>query len=108
MMNREVLVASVEQALLSAAEKAVGPARGLRCVIDQKSGNIKAFARLVVSEKVLSEHDQIAVPDARRIKSDAQIGEEIEVEVTPLGFGRLATRYAKQALMERIRQVSAA
>jgi N utilization substance protein A len=99
-----VLVAAVEEALLSAAKKAVGPARDLRCAIDPKTGDIKAFAKLVVSEKVLSKHDQITVFDARRIKPDAQLGEEIEVEVTPAGFGRIATQYAKQSLMQHIRR----
>src|SRR5207237_3603722 len=87
-INREVLVAAVEEALLSAAKKAVGPARELRVVIDQKNGDIKAFAKLIVSERVMSKHDQISVFDARRIKADAQLGEEVEVEVTPDNFGR--------------------
>src|SRR3989442_11179044 len=103
-INRDVLVAAVEEALLSAAKKAVGPARELRVVIDQKNGDIKAFAKLIVSDKPISKHDQISVFDARRIKSDAQIGEEIEEEVTPVGFGRIAAQYAKQALMQHIRR----
>jgi N utilization substance protein A len=103
-INRDVLTAAVHEALLSAAKKAVGPARELRVVIDQKSGDIKAFAKLIVSEKVISKHDQISVFDARRIKSEAQVGDEIEVEVTPVGFGRIAAQYAKQALMQHIRR----
>ncbi len=103
-ISRDVLVGAVEEALLSAAKKAVGPARELRCVIDTKSGDIRAFAKLVVSEKVASKHDQISVFDARRIKADAQLGEELEVEVTPAGFGRIASQYAKQALMQHIRR----
>src|SRR5438477_7651661 len=103
-INKDVLVKAVEEALLSAAKKAVGPARELRCAIDPKTGDIKAFAKLVVSEKVLSKHDQITVFDARRIKPDAQLGEEIEVEVTPAGFGRIASQYAKQSLMQHIRR----
>ncbi len=103
-INRDVLVAAVEEALLSAAKKAVGPARELRVAIDQKNGDIRAFAKLVVSEKVISKHDQISVFDARRIKTDAQVGDEVEVEVTPLGFGRIAAQYAKQALMQHIRR----
>src|SRR5208337_4688788 len=85
-------------------KKAVGPARELRCAIDTKNGDIKAFAKLVVSEKVASKHDQITVFDARRIKPDAQLGDELEVEVTPAGFGRIASQYAKQALMQHIRR----
>src|SRR5256885_1912464 len=82
-INKEVLVKAVEEALLSAAKKAVGPARELRCAIDPKTGDIRAFAKLVVSEKVASKHDQISVFDARRLKPDAQLGDEVEVEVTP-------------------------
>jgi N utilization substance protein A len=103
-INRDVLVAAVHEALLTAAKKAVGPARDLRVAIDQKNGDIRAFAKLVVAERVISKHDQISVFDSRRIKADAQVGEEIEVEVTPVGFGRIAAQYAKQALMQHIRR----
>lgn len=103
-IRKEILIAAVEEALLSAAKKAVGPARELRCVIDPKGGDIKAFARLIVSDKVVSKHDQISLFDARRIKPDAQIGDELEVEVTPADFGRIASQNAKQALMQHIRR----
>jgi N utilization substance protein A len=103
-INRDVLVGAVQEALLSAAKKAVGPARELRVEIDQKNGDIKAFAKLIVTDKVISQHDQISVFDARRIKPDAKVGDELEKEVTPTGFGRVATQFAKQALMQKIRQ----
>src|SRR5256712_5889434 len=103
-INRDVLVGGVHEALLSAAKKAVGPARELRVAIDQKNGDIKAFAKLIVSDRVISKHDQISVFDARRLKPDSQVGEELEVEVTPVGFGRIAAQYAKQALMQHIRR----
>jgi N utilization substance protein A len=107
-INRDVLVGAVQEALLSAAKKAVGPARELRVEIDPKNGDIKAFAKLIVSEKVISQHDQISVFDARRIKADAKVGDELEKEVTPTGFGRVATQFAKQALMQKIRQAEKA
>ena len=103
-INRDVLIGAVQEALLSAAKKAVGPARELRVEIDQKNGDIKAFAKLIVTDKVISQHDQISVFDARRIKPEAQVGDELEKEVTPTGFGRVATQFAKQALMQKIRQ----
>ncbi len=107
-ISRDVLVGAVQEALLSAAKKAVGPARELRVAIDPKNGDIQAFAKLIVSEKVISKHDQISVFDARRIKPDAQVGEEMEIEVTPTGFGRIASQYAKQALMQQLRRAEKA
>ncbi|HTI98313.1 MAG TPA: transcription termination factor NusA [Dongiaceae bacterium] len=103
-ISRDVLVGAVQDALLAAAKKAVGAARELRCAIDPKTGDIRAFAKLIVSEKVISKHDQISVFDARRIKENAVVGDEIEVEVTPAGFGRIASQYAKQSLMQHIRR----
>lgn len=107
-ISRDVLVAAVQEALLSAAKKAVGPARELRVEIDPKNGDIRAFAKLVVTERVISKHDQISVFDARRTKPDAKVGDELELEVTPTGFGRIASQYAKQALMQHIRRAEKA
>ena len=103
-ISRDILTAAVHEALLSAAKKAVGPARELRVAIENKTGDIRAFAKLIVSDKVISKHDQISVFDARRIKPDAVVGDEIEKEVTPTGFGRIAAQYAKQALMQQLRK----
>jgi len=107
-ISRDVLVAAVQEALLSAAKKAVGPARELRVEIDPKNGDIRAFAKLVVADRVISKHDQISVFDARRTKPDAKVGDELELEVTPTGFGRIASQYAKQALMQHIRRAEKA
>ena len=107
-ISRDVLTAAVEEALLSAAKKAVGPARELRVIIEPKTGDIKAYAKLVVAERVISQHDQISLFDARRIKADAVVGEELEKEVTPTGFGRIAAQFAKQALMQQLRKAEKA
>lgn len=66
-----VLIGVVQEALVSAAAKVVGPLRELRVVIDQKTGDVRVFARLFVVERVTSKHEQIAIVDARRTKSDA-------------------------------------
>jgi transcription termination/antitermination protein NusA len=106
---KDVLLAAVQESLLAAAKKAVGPARELRVAIDPKSGDIKALAKLIVSDRVVSKHDQITVFDARRAgHPEAKVGDEIDVEVTPAGFGRIAAQYAKQALMSQVRKAEKA
>ncbi|MCX8156113.1 MAG: transcription termination factor NusA [Verrucomicrobiae bacterium] len=103
-ISREELIKILNDSLLASAKRAVGPARELRCTIDPKSGEIKAFARLVVVQKVVSKHDQISLFDARRVKPDAQLGEEVEIEVTPAGFGRIASQHARQILTQLLRR----
>jgi transcription termination/antitermination protein NusA len=103
-IKREVLIEAVQNALLSASKKAIGPARDLHIVIDAKSGEIRALANLVVAEHVTNEHDEISLAKARAVKPNAQVGDIVEVEVTPRNFGRIAAQTAKQAMMQRIRQ----
>ncbi|HZC58680.1 MAG TPA: transcription termination factor NusA [Chthoniobacterales bacterium] len=103
-IKREVLLDAVSSALLTAAKKSVGPARDLRVSIDPKSGEITAHATLVVVEEVHNIHDEINLSRARRIKPDVASGDQLEVEVTPEGFGRIAAQTARQAILQRIRQ----
>ena len=100
----EVPISAVQKALLSAARQAVGPLRHLRVVINQKAGDIQIFAKLLVVEKVVDKHEEISLADAKRIKPQVEIGEEVEVDLTPVGFARVASRFAKQALMDHIRR----
>src|ERR1700761_1990089 len=103
-IKREVLLEAINNAVLAAARKAVGPAKDLRVDIDPKSGEIKAYAKLTVVEKVLNKHDEISFTLAKKFKQDVQVGEDLEVPVTPKDFGRIAAQTAKQAMMQRIRQ----
>ncbi|MBV9876493.1 MAG: transcription termination/antitermination protein NusA [Verrucomicrobia bacterium] len=104
-IKREILLEALSGALLTAAKKSVGPARDLRVTIDPKSGEITALANLIVAEVVRSVHDEIPLARARKIKPDAAVGDVIEVEVTPEGFGRIAAQTARQAILQRIRQI---
>ncbi|MEI6342107.1 MAG: transcription termination factor NusA [Verrucomicrobiota bacterium] len=104
-IQREVLLSAIQEALVAAAKKSVGPARQLRVQVDPKTGSTRAWATLVVTEKVLSRHDQISVFDARRQGyPEAKVGDEVEVEVTPRDFGRIAAQSAKHTLLELVRK----
>ena len=80
-IKREVLLEAINNAVLAAARKAVGPAKDLRVEIDPKSGDIRALANLLVVEDVQNPQDEIALAKARRIKPDAKVGDAVEVEV---------------------------
>ncbi|MCX7887651.1 MAG: transcription termination/antitermination protein NusA, partial [Verrucomicrobiae bacterium] len=103
-LDKETLVQAIERAILQASKKAVGPARDVRIEIDRKSGDIRAFARLQVVENVVNKHDEISLAEARRRNPNVQLGETIEIEVTPANFGRIAAQTAKQAMLQSIRQ----
>lgn len=103
-IERATMVEAIEGALLTASRKSIGPARELRVEIDADKGKIKALATLLVVEKVTAPYEEINLEVARRIKPDAEIGDEVDVEVTPKDFGRIAAQTARQAIMQRLRQ----
>src|SRR5258708_40272940 len=78
-IDKEILLEAVEQALLQASKKSVGPARDLRIEIDRKTGEIHAFAKLKVVELVANKNDEISLPDARRKNPAAQLGEDLDL-----------------------------
>jgi len=105
-IKREVLVEAISDALLAASKKNfTSGTRELRIEIDPKTGAIRAMAKLIASEKVTNPHDEITLSKARALKPDVKAGEELEVEVTPRDFGRIAAQAARQAINQRIRQI---
>lgn len=103
-IERESLIQMVEAALISASRKSVGPVKDLRIEMDRKTLAIRAFAKVVVVETAHSRQTEISLSEARRISPSAVLGDEIEVEITARGFGRIAAQAAKQAIIQRIRQ----
>ncbi|MFL6536565.1 MAG: NusA N-terminal domain-containing protein, partial [Chthoniobacterales bacterium] len=89
-IKRDILIEAVQNALVTASKKSVSISRDLRIDIDQKTGAIRAFAKPLVVETVTNPQDEISLNKARAIKADAQIGDEVEMEVTPKNFGRIA------------------
>ena len=105
-IKREVLVEAISSALLIASKKNfTSGTRELRIDMDPKSGAIRALAKLIAVERVQNPHDEILISKARALKPGIQPGDELEVEVTPRDFGRIAAQAARQAINQRIRQI---
>jgi N utilization substance protein A len=57
-----------------------------------------------VVEDVENDNFEISVQDARKIKPDADVGDEITIDVTPLEYGRIATQAAKQVILQKLQE----
>ncbi len=107
-IDRPKMVEALQSALLAASKRSIGPARELRIEIDPDKGSIRAFAKLLVAETVSNPFEEISLKNANRLRKGALIGEEVDVEVTPKDFGRIAAQTAKQTWMQRLREVEKA
>lgn len=102
-IDRQKMVEALSQALLAASKKSIGPARELRIDIDPDKGTIKAWAKLLAVETVSNPWEELPIAKARLLKKDAQLGDEIDLEVTPKNMGRIAAQTAKQTMLQRLR-----
>lgn len=101
----ELLMETIEQALVHAYKKHYATAEDVRVRVDVSRSGFKVFCQktVVEEEEVENPHEQIVLAEARALKPDAVIGDIIEFEVTPENFGRIAAQTAKQVVVQRLR-----
>src|SRR5215471_7200708 len=95
-IDKEVLFEALESALLSASKKTMGVADNARMQLDRHTGALRVFARKKVVESVTDAKLEIALSEARKLNAGADLEDEIEVELPPQEFGRIAAQTAER------------
>ena len=103
-ISKEVLKEAIEAALVSAYKKNFGSSQNVDVSIMEETGDIKVFSKKTVVENPDNPLTEISLEDARSISPKAQLGDILEIEVTPKNFGRIAAQTAKQVVVQRIRE----
>lgn len=98
------LLQTVESALVTAYKKNFAATGDVHVRVESGKGGFKVFCCKEVVDTVANEHSEISLHEARKIDPNVQIGDTIELEVTPEDFGRIAAQTAKQVVMQRIRE----
>lgn len=99
----EDLLKEIEEALAAAYKKFVGATGEVTVHIDPKKGWTAFLEKEVVG--VVSEPSfQMSLEEARKRKSDAEVGDFIATEVDPNRFGRIAAQTFKQVLSQKLRE----
>ena len=100
----EALIGSIEGALVSAYKKAYGGTGAVRVEANIEQQEFKVFAQKLVVQSVFNPNTEIAWREARLQNDKINLGDGIETEVTPSGFGRIAAQTAKQVLLQKLRE----
>jgi N utilization substance protein A len=101
---RADMIATIANALKTAAQKGVNSGQELKIDINPKNGQLHAWAVLKVVDSVSNPKTEIHVEKAQAFKPGAAVGEMLEREVDPSTLGRIAAQTARQAVMQRLRQ----
>lgn len=107
---RDKVMHAVQDAIKTAYRKDFGNKdQNIDVTVDEESGFFTVYiVRQVVDtyneEEEGFEELQVLVPDAKKYKKDAKAGDEIRIDVTPPGFGRIAAQAAKQVILQRLQE----
>ena len=99
------VIDAVKQAISTAYRKDYGN-KEQEIRVDLEEGRDEPVILLVkeVVEEVENDNFEISVADAKKIKSDSEEGDEIAIDVTPEGYGRIAAQAAKQVVLQKLQE----
>ena len=104
-LPKEVVISAVESALVSAYRKdSFMPTQNIEVKINRSTGRVEVWAEKTVVAKPADIKQEISLTEAKRIKSDAKLGDLILVESTPQDAGRIAAQTAKQVILQRLHE----
>jgi len=103
----ELILRTIEDTLIAAYKHRFGNAGNAIVRFDEENLEVSLFARkrIVEQDGVYDPVIEIELDEAKNIEPDAEIGDEILVEIDPKQFDRIAVQSAKQQTHQSIRKI---
>lgn len=102
-IKRDIIVSAIEESLQIAARKSIQGLTNVSVSVNAKNGEIEVFTEKEIVEEVEIPEEEISLVEAREIDPDCQLGQWIQVSVTPENFGRIAAQTARQVISQKLR-----
>lgn len=104
-INRDILFDAIDAALISAYKRNYNTNNSNVLVnIDRQTGDVRVFIQKEVVENVEDTLSQISIEEAKKISGTYELGDIVNIEDTPMAFGRIAAQTAKQVVTQRIKE----
>lgn len=103
-ISKDLLIEAIESALVSAYKKNYGTSQNVRVNINKETGDIDVFMRKDIVDNIQDNLVEVSIEEAQEIDPKYQVGDILEIQVTPRDFGRIAAQTAKQVVVQRIRE----
>jgi N utilization substance protein A len=103
-INPEIVIAAIEDAILTASKKYYKNDEDLRSRFNEETGQIDVFAVKQIVETVENNATQISLEEARTLIPEAEVGQEIEFPKPTDVLGRIAAQTAKQVIFQKVRE----
>jgi N utilization substance protein A len=104
-LPNEVVHDIIEQAIAAAWRKDFGDKdQEVTASINTTNGDVTIFIHRRVVEEVENEESELTLEEAKKIKPDAEIGDDLTETDKPTTFGRVAAQTAKQVILQKLRE----
>jgi len=105
-LSLDALLKTVKEALTSAYKKKYNdPALDLRVILDKSEGKVQVMVTKEVVDNVENPGREISLEEAKRIDKNLTLGQQVEVEVDPVQFSRIAASTGKYVMMQQIVEI---
>ena len=104
-IKKEYLLESIETALVTAYKRNFDSLENVKVEMDKKTGATHVYSVKEVVKEVENPDTQIKVKDAQKINPDLNEGDNLETEIVPRNFGRIAAQTAKQVIIQKLREL---
>lgn len=104
-LPEDIVMDIVKSAIKTAYRKDFGTKdQVLDVEIDPVTEMSSVYTVQTVVDEVENDEFEISLSDAKKIKKDLKVGDELRTDVTPEGYGRIAAQAAKQVIIQRIQE----
>lgn len=103
-IKKAYIIESIETALVTAYKKNFDSADNVKVVMDQQTGEAHLYAVKEIVEVVEEPKLQISIEEASQISKKLEIGDNVDIEMVPKDFGRIAAQTAKQVIVQKLRE----
>jgi N utilization substance protein A len=103
-IEKEVLLAGVEAAVLSAAKRRYGPVESLQAHFNPQTGTLELTIAKTIVAQLNDSKTEIALEQATAYDLEAKVGDVMHIPLEVEGFGRIAAQTAKQVIIQKVRE----
>jgi len=104
-VSPEQVLEAVKMAIVTAYRKDYGnKEQEIRVTLEEGRDMPTILLIKEVVDEVENENFEIDLRSARKIRPDSEPGDEIEIDVTPEGYGRIAAQAAKQVILQKLQE----
>jgi N utilization substance protein A len=103
-IKRDIVINAIADSLRAAARKSIkGVGETVNVEIHPKTGEIEVYTQKKIVDKVTDPLEEISLEEARSLEPECQVGQLLEISITPQDFGRIAAQAARQVITQKLK-----